>query len=575
MLARAHSPFTRSPAHRKVRALSIVLMTIMIVVGIVGSFGLLRVRGAIEQLIDERVPAQAALLTTQLELERANAALERAISQPDDGARAATLTEHDRSITKARGAWDDFSVAIGEQRRQFPEAAGFEVMRAAWLDSVATVKGDLLLHTSGAQSLDTALDTTAERITTARRQYAVMIEQIDAVLRRVYAPAIESGGPRTVRDVTQTTQALIAVASIGLLIGLVVSRLSVRAAYAQHQELQLRDEEQQADAARAAHESRLARSLEFARTETAALDTVSRALAELFPDRTTELLLADSSRAHLRQMITTDGDGVNGCTVATPHDCPAVTKGHGLQFDSSVGFDVCPHLRDRGVDPCSAVCVPVSIHGTATGVLHSIGPQFAHMDHEAVAQLELIAGRAGDRIGVLRAFGRSEAQAGTDPLTGLLNRRSFEEEVGALAVSGTRFAIAYGDLDQFKAINDQHGHPTGDRVLRVFSRVIRECLRPGDLAARWGGEEFVLAFPDTPLVGATRALERIRESLGEMVASGLLPPLTVSFGACDWSNGADVDTLISVADECLLIAKREGRDRICTPNSHPGAEARR
>jgi diguanylate cyclase (GGDEF)-like protein len=272
-------------------------------------------------------------------------------------------------------------------------------------------------------------------------------------------------------------------------------------------------------------------------------------------------------------VITTDGDGINGCTVATPHDCPAVTRGHGLQFESSVGYDVCRHLRDRGVDPCSAVCVPVSINGTATGVLHSIGPQFTHMDRETVAQLELIAGRAGDRIGVLRAFSRSEAQAGTDPLTGLLNRRSFEEEVGKQARSGTRFSVAYGDLDQFKAINDRHGHPTGDRVLRVFSRVIRECLRPDDIAARWGGEEFVLAFPDTPLIGATGALERIQQSLAELVASGLLPRLTVSFGACDWSNGADVDTLISVADECLLRAKREGRDRICTPNAQPEVSA--
>ena len=209
------------------------------------------------------------------------------------------------------------------------------------------------------------------------------------------------------------------------------------------------------------------------------------------------------------------------------------------------------------------------------GVLHSIGREHVYLDRDAVALLVLIAARAGDRIGVLRAFSRSEAQAATDPLTGLLNRRSFEEEVGTLAMSGTRFAIAYGDLDQFKAINDQHGHPTGDRVLRVFSRVIRECLRPGDLAARWGGEEFVLAFPDTPLHGATGALERVRESLREMVESGLLPPLTVSFEACDWSNGADVETLIAVADECLLLAKRDGRDRIVTPHSHPGVGVRR
>lgn len=191
-------------------------------------------------------------------------------------------------------------------------------MRAAWLESVATVKSDLMLRTSLATPPPRAIEATNERIALARRQYTVMAEQIDAVLVGVYAPAIESGGPRVVRDVTNTTVVLITVAGLGLLIGLVVSRLSVRAAYAQHRGLQAREEAQQADAARTAHESRLARSLEFARTEDSALDTVSRALREMFPERTTELLLADSSRAHLRQVITTDGDGLNGCTVGTP-----------------------------------------------------------------------------------------------------------------------------------------------------------------------------------------------------------------------------------------------------------------
>src|SRR5215212_1875065 len=106
MLDRVHSLFTKSPAHRKVRVLSVVLMTIMVVVGVVGSLGLLQVRGAIQELIDERVPAQTALLTTQIELERANAALERAISENDEEARSASLAAHDRSVTKARGAWD-------------------------------------------------------------------------------------------------------------------------------------------------------------------------------------------------------------------------------------------------------------------------------------------------------------------------------------------------------------------------------------------------------------------------------------------------------------------------------------
>ena len=125
MLDRAHSPFTKSPAHRKVRALSIVLMSIMIVVGVVGSFGLLQVRGAIERLVGERVPAQTALLTTQLELERADASLERAISEVDDEARIATLAEHDRSVTRAeaRGTTSPSPSVINAAVFQKPRAS--------------------------------------------------------------------------------------------------------------------------------------------------------------------------------------------------------------------------------------------------------------------------------------------------------------------------------------------------------------------------------------------------------------------------------------------------------------------
>ena len=104
------------------------------------------------------------------------------------------------------------------------------------------------------------------------------------------------------------------------------------------------------------------------------------------------------------------------------------------------------------------------------GVVHLTAAAKQVIDPELIIRLELVARKAGDRIGTLRAFNRSETEARTDQLTGLLNRRSLEEEVRQLADAGQPFTVAYGDLDHFKELNDVYGHDAGDRVRRLFSR---------------------------------------------------------------------------------------------------------
>ena len=99
-----------------------------------------------------------------------------------------------------------------------------------------------------------------------------------------------------------------------------------------------------------------------------------------------------------------------------------------------------------------------------------------------VRYLEVTARRASERIAMLRAFEKSETQAQSDPLTGLLNRRSLENQVNDLQRSSTPYSLAYGDLDHFKVLNDTHGHEAGDQALRLFSRVLRDSIRPNDIA---------------------------------------------------------------------------------------------
>ena len=144
----------------------------------------------------------------------------------------------------------------------------------------------------------------------------------------------------------------------------------------------------------------------------------------------------------------------------------------------------------------------------------------------------------------------------------MLNRRSLDERFAALAPD-VPFTVAFADIDHFKQLNDTHGHEAGDKALRVFADILRSSLRPDDLAARWGGEEFVLVLPGSTGNNALLVLERIRERLAELLAvGGLVPAFTLSFGVCDSGQATGFDEIVRLADEALLRAKRDGRDRI-------------
>ena len=163
---------------------------------------------------------------------------------------------------------------------------------------------------------------------------------------------------------------------------------------------------------------------------------------------------------------------------------------------------------------------------------------------------------------MIRAFETSETQAHTDPLTGLLNRRSLELQVHDLRDEGTPYTVAYGDLDHFKVLNDTHGHDVGDQALRAFSRVLRDSVRPNDIVARYGGEDFVIVLPDCSTEVAVGILERVRERLALSLQSGRVPPFTVTFGVASTAYASDFDEVVAIADHALLSAKTAGRNRV-------------
>src|SRR5690606_18203525 len=116
--------------------------------------------------------------------------------------------------------------------------------------------------------------------------------------------------------------------------------------------------------------------------------------------------------------------------------------------------------------------------------------------------------------------------------------------------------------DRFKPLNDTHGHDTGDRALRLFADVLRRALRPDDIAARWGGEEFVVVLPGISAESAIPVVERIRDGLRAALASGAVPSSTVSCGLSDPHRVEGCQDGGGQADAARLLAKRSGRNRI-------------
>jgi diguanylate cyclase (GGDEF)-like protein len=161
-----------------------------------------------------------------------------------------------------------------------------------------------------------------------------------------------------------------------------------------------------------------------------------------------------------------------------------------------------------------------------------------------------------------------ERQSREDPLTGLANRRVFDERLRFELARAERrhgsFALCLLDLDHFKRINDTLGHAIGDVVLRECADIMRRQCRAIDLIARYGGEEFALILPDSDGVAAARLCERIREAMQQADWSRIHPDLhvTLSAGVAYWSTGMAGEDLVSETDRRLYEAKRNGRNRV-------------
>jgi diguanylate cyclase (GGDEF)-like protein len=196
---------------------------------------------------------------------------------------------------------------------------------------------------------------------------------------------------------------------------------------------------------------------------------------------------------------------------------------------------------------------------TAVGVLAVYWDEpLEQLGGETRRAVRLLAMEAAIAIERGELLGRLEVAARTDDLTGLLNRRAWDEELGRELSradrDGTALCVAILDIDRFKQFNDAHGHQAGDRFLKQIAGAWSQALRAGDILARYGGEEFAVALPGTNLEHAQEMLDRLRRALPE--------GQTCSAGFCRWNGEESAESLTARADTALYAAKDAGRDRV-------------
>jgi len=220
-----------------------------------------------------------------------------------------------------------------------------------------------------------------------------------------------------------------------------------------------------------------------------------------------------------------------------------------------------PRLAAAGAANC-ALLVPLAERGEVEAVVMLVRRLSEPFGEQAVELARTLVDQAASALALVRA----RAEAGTDPVAGCMNhramRRRLDEEIVRAARAGSPLSCLLIDLDNFKLVNDRHGHQAGDAVLRAVVHALVGEFRAFDRVARYGGDEFVVILPNADLRSAAAAGARALERLLAIPPPGDDPPISASIGVAQWRPPMTTDELLEACDVALLRAKREGKGRV-------------
>jgi diguanylate cyclase (GGDEF)-like protein/PAS domain S-box-containing protein len=311
-----------------------------------------------------------------------------------------------------------------------------------------------------------------------------------------------------------------------------------------------------------------------------AYQVISRQGRKLFPDLSGAVYKLSASKTDLELVSSWGDDGPwAGADFFRPEDCWGLRLGRDHCVDDPAADLLCRHVDES--NPPRYLCLPMMAQGEALGVLHlrvekssssavlgSSGPSPLNEARRRLATA--VAEHTAMALANLTLRETLRHQSIRDPLTGLFNRRYFEESLDREVRRARRRGVALGvimlDLDRFKVVNDEFGHEAGDVLLRAFGDFLRRNVRGEDVACRWGGEEFAVLLPEATIEATRERAEELRLGVKGIQApyqNLMLGPVTISLGVAVFPDqGLSGQAVLRAADAALYQSKASGRDRV-------------
>jgi diguanylate cyclase (GGDEF)-like protein len=320
---------------------------------------------------------------------------------------------------------------------------------------------------------------------------------------------------------------------------------------------------------------RMAHRLQSCRNEEELSEMVRRFAALILPGIPGALFLLNNSRNVLRAAARWNDPTSTGVEFG-PEDCWALRRGQAHIFGTDEAEVICAHVEATA--GAGYRCFPMMAQGETLGLLYVEEPPAGENEEQKAVRatladphrIEIMVENIALALGNLRLRDALRSQSIRDPLTGLFNRRYLEESFNLEVIRAARtkapISVLMVDVDHFKKFNDTFGHEAGDVVLKAVGETLAANVRRGDIACRYGGEEFTVVAPGASLEDAAKRAECVRVALAaiNLVHQGrALGPITCSIGVASHpAHGTVPADIIRAADEALYRAKQNGRNRV-------------